>query len=980
MRPLTLSMTAFGPFPGTETINFAELGENPLFLINGPTGSGKTTLLDAICFALYGRTTGDEREAAQMRCDLAPADILTEVTLGFELSGRTFRIRRVPEQQRLKSRGEGTTTHAPEAQFYELADGGERLIVSSKVTEATREIENLTGLSVEQFRQVMVLPQGKFRQLLLAESHERERIFSQLFQTGIYKRLEEKLKEQSAEIRRERERQQQLRQGILEGAGVESAEALQLELLALEPETEQARQLKEEHERLCSAAVTTFQQAKALSEDFARLDDVSADLVKLQQQKERVDAGRQRLQLAELAAKLEPAIADRRRCEQELKQAQVALDSAGKLARETARQLEEAECQLADSQQLQTELDRARQDAGQLAGYRSRAERLAEARQTLEKATTGAETVELQLRYKLLTEQHALHLELDRLEQKILMQQRLLLAKKEEGAQLRQRHDELDQAAKMLELAWHQGQAAILAAELRAGEPCPVCGSREHPAPARSDQPLTTQQQVEQARQKVREANEALHLAREQFSEEQERLRELQQEQEKCRSRLGDAAGRSEIELKAEIDGLKAKSMERGMVLPDLRQLQAMDVQQLRTDAERAKSDAVAAKARADTAERELPEEFRQPGALDQAAGRVQRQIEELEKLIKQIAETYRKALGEAKAAQAGEQAAELQRLKTEQALENALAACRVALDNSPFSTEQNYQEALLAEDLFDSLKTQIADYDAKCQRIAGALHQLQMQLGSKERPDLQQFEVQLKNAEEQKQQAAGCWMQLDKRLSLLLTTRQNLQKAAATQAELDRQYTVIGTLSDVANGQTGNKISLQRFVLSVLLDDVLVEASHRLSLMSKGRYQLLRKEDRAKGNKASGLELEVEDAYTGKVRPVATLSGGESFMAALSMALGLSDVVQAYAGGIRLDTLFVDEGFGSLDAESMDLAIRTLIDLQATGRMVGIISHVAELKEQMPLRLDVMAGRDGSRVYLVVPCGIPSRLQSGKQ
>ncbi|MEJ2200845.1 MAG: SMC family ATPase, partial [Desulfuromonadaceae bacterium] len=231
MRPLSLAITAFGPFPGTETIDFTALGENPLFLINGPTGSGKTTILDAICFALYGKTTGDEREGTQMRCDLAAADRLTEVVFTFELQGCRLRIRRVPEQQRPKSRGEGTTTQAPEAQLSELlADGSERLLVAGKVSEATREIEELTGLSVDQFRQVMVLPQGKFRQLLLADSNEREKIFSQLFQTRIYQRLEESLKARAADIRRERERQLQLQQGIMEGAEVENVEALELEL------------------------------------------------------------------------------------------------------------------------------------------------------------------------------------------------------------------------------------------------------------------------------------------------------------------------------------------------------------------------------------------------------------------------------------------------------------------------------------------------------------------------------------------------------------------------------------------------------------------------------------------------------------------------------------------------------------------------------------------------------------------------------
>ena len=209
-------------------------------------------------------------------------------------------------------------------------------------------------------------------------------------------------------------------------------------------------------------------------------------------------------------------------------------------------------------------------------------------------------------------------------------------------------------------------------------------------------------------------------------------------------------------------------------------------------------------------------------------------------------------------------------------------------------------------------------------------------------------------------------WHQLDSQVQQFKRVLKQLKKKHDENIELEQQYKIYGTLSDAANGKSYNKISLQRFVLSVLLDDVLIQASQRLSLMSKGRYQMHRKDSRAKGNRASGLELDVEDAYTGKSRSVATLSGGESFMAALALALGLSDVVQAYAGGIKLDTLFIDEGFGSLDQESLDLAIRTLIDLQATGRMIGIISHVTELKEQMPLRLDVISSKTGSRVKTV--------------
>lgn len=195
MKPLQLSMSAFGPFASTQTIDFTELGDNPLFLINGPTGAGKTTLLDGISFALYGKTTGNEREGSQMRCDMADDNLLTEVTFSFKLGNTAYRIRRVPEQDRLKKNGEGSTVQKSEAQLFKIApDGTETLLVASKVSEATAEIEALTGLDVEQFRQVMVLPQGKFRELLMADSKAREQIFSQLFQTHIYKRIEDILR------------------------------------------------------------------------------------------------------------------------------------------------------------------------------------------------------------------------------------------------------------------------------------------------------------------------------------------------------------------------------------------------------------------------------------------------------------------------------------------------------------------------------------------------------------------------------------------------------------------------------------------------------------------------------------------------------------------------------------------------------------------------------------------------------------------
>jgi len=967
MRPLSLTMAAFGPFPGRETIDFTVLGANPLFLINGPTGSGKTTILDAICFALYGKTTGDEREGSQMRSDLAASDTLTEVTFEFELAGRRFRIRRSPEQQRPKARGEGFTTQAPEAEFKELLPGGgENLIVASKVSEATREIEELTGLSVDQFRQVMVLPQGQFRQLLMADSGKREEIFGQLFQTRIYQRLQESLKARAAEIRRERERQLQLQQGMLEGANLERVEALEKELTECEPSCVAAKGEKDTKEQAFAEAEKSLLQAKSTEQQFQQLEKATAGLQQLEEDRPRIDTLRAQIVHAEQARKVQPLFVDRARCERELEQARQKSGEGDRRLAVAKEAVAEATRKKEATSQLQDNLKQASEELTRLKGYGERVGKLATARIAGEKAERDAAAADLQVRFKHLADTYlALHQQEQQARQVAEQQQRLGAAQDRESI-LRRGYEGCNQRAKTLELAWHQGQAAILARELQAGTPCPVCGSLDHPAPARTDQELPDQQQVETARRTMQEAFDALEVAKSLVAREQESLRDLERQAESLRATVKSGTTLAELkEAIAEVQGV-AKTL--SLNLPDREQIQRLDAEQLRAEREAKQSVAAAARAQVEAAGQELPEAYREQGALDEAITAATGTIGTLEGQIRTLEVNFQQALNSLTAAQTAAQGAHEQRELAEAALQETQRQCADGLATSPFADEDAYRSALLDVGVLEQLKQKVSNFDRSYAELTGALEQLQKLLAGTERPDLPGLEEARASARSERDDATERWRALDNRLSQLKSTKNKLAKAAAEREELDRRYAVVGTLSDVANGQTGNKISLQRFVLSVLLDDVLIEASHRLSLMSKGRYQLLRKEDRAKGNKASGLEMEVEDAYTGKVRPVATLSGGESFMAALSLALGLSDVVQAYAGGIRLDTLFIDEGFGSLDAESLDLAIRTLIDLQATGRMVGIISHVAELKEQMPLRLDVLTGRDGSQVRLVVP------------
>jgi exonuclease SbcC len=260
-----------------------------------------------------------------------------------------------------------------------------------------------------------------------------------------------------------------------------------------------------------------------------------------------------------------------------------------------------------------------------------------------------------------------------------------------------------------------------------------------------------------------------------------------------------------------------------------------------------------------------------------------------------------------------------------------------------------------------------VTTYRQSLTAINAQIELLEAELKDKTLPEMTEIKAEVDGAKTDLEGKSKVFNDLKSRLEVLVNLLNNLEQQRIENAALDAEYAVYGTLSDVASGRTGGRVNLQRFVLSVLLDDVLIQASQRLSIMSRGRYQLYRSNGAAGARQSAGLELEVEDSFTGRNRPVGTLSGGESFMAALALALGLSDVVQSYAGGIRLETLFIDEGFGSLDPESLELAIRTLIDLQATGRTIGIISHVSELKDQMALRIDVNASKRGSSIQVKV-------------
>jgi exonuclease SbcC len=1014
MTPLTLTMQAFGPFAGSETIDFTALGRSPLFLINGPTGAGKSSILDAICFALYGQTTGNERDAVQMRCDQADASLLTEVSLTFRLRDVMYRVRRVPLQERPKASGEGTTTQTAEAQLWRLTPEGEEdeCLVARKVTDATAELQALIGLDANQFRQVMVLPQGKFRELLLAGSKEREVIFSQLFQTQVFQCIEERLRTQANQIERAVSDHRQHINGILAGGELESEAALAQELEALVPQVDQAREGFETAQRKRRLAEQQRDEALALQRQFEARDALAADKARHLEQRGEVENSQSRLAQSAHAQALRPQKAALDQAQQALATAQAEQHQAHAALTTQRTSAEQAQQALESARQRQVELPELRERHRQLGEFIQKSQQLSELQrhfQTSQAAwqqadealkrdeqqldgirqqgeAIGVHLERLQSEFQQLASAPAelsRHHHLLTLRQELdeLTQQRQALTTQQQQAKnaLSHQQGETERAERYAteqEMRWHQGQAALLALTLEQDAPCPVCGSLEHPAPAMNRAELVTQAQVEDARTAQEQARQALQRAERHHHQLAQHIDSHTEQAQRLTQQLGEWASQPLLALQQAYEDLRQQVQRREQVEAEIRQQTAAreslrrdwgtldkQLKAQRPEVEKAKESALRLESQRDQLSQSLPEDARHPEAMRQTLAELEQHIAQLEKAWESAQQAL--STSQTQLARAEEQlrGANERVERSEQSLQQAHAEWQAALQASPFGDEAEYQAAQLNDAQRHELTHRVEAYQRRLAELEGALENYQTQLAEKTPQDVAALNAQAESAQAQENSQLEAWRQLDGRLTTLQNIHQKLVAAHASQAELEAQYQLWGTLSEVANGRTGHRISLQRFVLGVLLDDVLIQASERLVRMSRGRYQLVRREDPSKGNKASGLELDVADTYTGKNRPVATLSGGESFMAALSLALGLSDVVQAYAGGIQLDTLFIDEGFGSLDQDALDQAIAMLSELQMSGRMIGIISHVSELKEQMPVRIEVSASRHGSSV-----------------
>ena len=919
MRPLKLTLSAFGPYAGTQTLALEDLGTGGLYLITGDTGAGKTTLFDAITFALFGEASGEAREPGMLRSKYASAEDPTFVELTFAYGGKVYTVRRNPEYERAKSRGTGTTKQSADA-LLTLPDGS----VVTKLKDVDKAIRDIIGLTREQFSQVTMISQGEFRKLLQADTKERQRIFRDIFKTTPYVTLQNRLKEEAASLRQQLVysslSQKQYMAGILcdsesplyaqaekaHRGEMLSADALTLlEALLSSDNTVQAaleQRLTEANNRM-EAVTAAITQAQALENARLQLAGQQATLTQKEAETE----------LAKAA--LEKAQAQGPRLE-ELSREITALE----LSLPSYDALEEKSAALAAAQkQLPPAREKAQQLTREQAILSERLTQLKSEHRSLEGAAAQRESLSAR-HQQLSARRENLQGFLSRMS--VLRAQQAALAKAQENYRIADEEAlQKSREYEALERAFLAEQAGIMAASLAEGAPCPVCGSLEHPRLAAISASAPTEEAVKKAKQ-LWEAQRQIAMD---ASMEANRKKGIA---DTTREALSQEAQKLLPGISPEAAAETARSQE--LALND--QLKQLDAQILSADQK--------AKRRAEL-DQLLPR-------AEQTLAQREQQLHEQTTLVAQLEVTHRE-LAQQEAA-----------LRAQLPLEGK---AQVRQQMALLAREQSALRSGLAqaETHYTSCREQLA-------ALRSGICQLQAQLEAGGVIDTATLNEEKQALLAQRNDLTTQLRTLHTRLTANATALENIRAQAQQVQALESRFSWLQALADTAGGTISGKekIMLETYIQSTYFDRILQRANPRLQKMSGGQYELKRRESGSRQSQ-SGLELDILDHVNGTTRSVSTLSGGESFLASLALALGLSDEVQM-STGIRLDTLFVDEGFGSLDGEALRKAYLTLSSLTEGNRLVGIISHVAELKERIDRQIIVtkdVSGASQARIQL---------------
>ncbi len=1035
MRPITLTLSAFGPYAGETTLDFSELGAERLFVITGPTGSGKTTVFEAILYALYGKLSKKGMDPASLRCDfLKPdGDRITFVDFTFEISGKRFHIHRQPKQSVAKKRGSGRRELGQEA-LLECV-GHEDFLPLTKIGEVDRKIVDLVGLDEEQFKKIVMLPQGAFQEFLVSSTKDKIELLRQIFDTSLYDLALSRIKSRVSDVTgayaelkadyRSKTALLQFEASIAFGEQPSQDVLAQMDALAKADEARQEslQQTVDDANAVYLAALEALNREAQHNADVRKWQQAEAELTALRARQPEIAVLGRRVRAADQARSLadkETRAAEERRL---LHQQEETLAFARQQAQKAAQQLNAAAQHLAQAEQqkqhadlahdtlpeLTTKRDKMNEYVADRAALQQAAQALASAERELATLAQDEQRAEAALQTAEAAQEKKQRLQQDQAQQDTaIVKLDALLAEERRQYQLlkrfidlRQERPELaaaqEKAAAQLAAAEkrlaearaanRQQLAAMLAQELEDGAPCPVCGAVHHPAPA----VVSGAQDDEAACAKVRDqaqgvaANADAALAQqdkriaEAWAELQETVPQLTQPEAVPRyaqqlQESGTAHNHQRKEMQAalqqireELAGLAAVEKEleaQKAALNTLREQRTRFVaEQSRWQTTRdSKAEAVAAKEKqfgftADAEPAALTREIDAISARHQAA--------------KQALETAQRAHEQAQLAQVRAASAQAQaEARLEELRHSADDHARVFAQarNAIFATEADYLSAK-ADIPHAALLQQEIDAFSEALTRATTLHEDLAQRLQDDRTlhDLEAGEARRKEAEQRLNAAKDVLAAHKTRCASNRALIAQIAQLLEVFKEMEARYALLGKLRDVLDGKNHFNMRLETFAQAYYFEQMLIGANVRLARMTHGRYSFRRKEMVSDARRQAGLDLDVMDQYTGRARDVSTLSGGESFKASLSLALGLADVVTSESGGVELSTIFIDEGFGTLDEESLDDTVETLISLQDSGRLVGVISHVAELKERIPAHLVVESGSGGSQAHFEV-------------
>ena len=1036
MRPIKLTISAFGPYASKQVIDFEELKGRNIFVISGKTGAGKTTIFDAISYALYGEASGESRETDSLRSHFADDNTETYVELEFELRGEKYTVNRVPKQKKKKARGEGYTEKSADATLT-LPDGK----VITKVKNVTDKIIEILGITREQFKQIVMLAQGEFKKLLLADSVEREGIFRKIFNTYDFEKIQAELKDKAANLSKNRTKSKHEMEINLKNIKGEHDIVIDeyvdfplvIEKLKdlLERDNNIYKTLNEEGKEVDNKLQVKNQEkaiietnnnllkekeiiTKALEELLSKEDEYKNKAKTIIDGKNAKEVKYIEDKLIETTKKLTKREEDYNLSLKNIDSLKLKQEEANKLL-----QIEESkEC---DREKLSVEINNLNKLEEKIIELDSLNNKVMHLKQSAENSKLqiinnkketeelkkSKEEKELQLKDIATLETKKVELESDiKAKNKTLDEVRELFKvirsfqntyiehnnKAKEYKEFEVEYKKVKENYEKMDDLYKKEQAGILASKLQENEPCPVCGSTNHPnkATIKENLKIPTKEELKVAKENLDKlekenlekinnlttlnSNKTTYL--EQVNNHLSMLSATLNIDKTFNSETAKVVKNLGTELKSVIDKLKDELLkvidkislkekiekELNLITTTINEREHSLIK-LEECEKNYTTELTQNITKIDEYKKEIPENITNVKTLNNLIEVKTKELntskEKLAKLRLENENLAKKLEGENSTSK--EINKSIEELKLE--IANNKANFNEAIKEQGFDNIQTYEDAKLQISMVESLEKEVENYNSELKLTKAKQEDIINKTKDIVFMDITTIDEEIRSIQNNKKELESKLRELHAIIVGNKTILKNVENLNIEFKEIEEEYKVLGELADLANGKKAPYISFERYILASYFEDIIEAANIRLEKMTGDRFSLIRKTSKSKGAGQKGLELEIYDNYTDSSRDVSSLSGGESFKASLSLALGLSDIVQSNAGGVSLDTMFVDEGFGTLDPQSLDNAIDSLLELQRGGRLVGIISHVEELKERIDAKLEVTSTSKGSKV-----------------